>query len=411
MAAILRGLAVWLPVLAAGQALAECPATREDAAQGIVVSWMDGSKGRIVRSEDGRVIHTRTADGYDWLNEFASIHGVYPVSFSDRPVDGTVEDGPGWLVTYSEEVWPEPVAGLAWTTLAKKAFDFGAGEPFEAVLTVQAGEAGMLAIGSCLYESLTVDASVQDEGATFVYRERLDYLPDLGIALLREVREEQIGATVPAVPRRFTYTEIGVDGSAGGAVAEAASLRCPSSPDDLDAGIAISFSEGVTSVLTRDAEGLIVERTEYNDGSGLGLHSRSRFGFALVELAETLDGKFIDGTLETYEYPTMGLDVFEAPETEARAFGTLRITTLPDGERLEEEIHYRMRFFEDRDWGGCTYRVLPVHVSHLESDDSTVEVYEYIPPLGTAILTAILDGDTPIMESPPLGISTIKTAN
>ncbi len=193
--------------------------------------------------------------------------------------------------------------------------------------------------------------------------------------------------------------------------AEPVLALCPTSPGDLDTGIALSFADGTSSVMSRDGDGLIVEQAEYNDGSGLGFRSRSKYGYAIVELADTENGEPVLVTVERYEYPTLGLGMFTAPTQEATMFGTTRITLFPDGKRLEEEVTYRTRFHEERDWGGCTYRVLPLHVARAQSDDTSIEVYDYIPDLEAAVLVSILEGDVAVMDASPVSIARLAAAN
>jgi hypothetical protein len=92
-------------------------------------------------------------------------------------------------------------------------------------------------------------------------------------------------------------------------------------------------------------------------------------------------------------------------------FGATRVTLFPDGKRLEEEMTYQTRVFEDRDWGGCRYRVLPLHVARFQSDDTSVEVYDFIPDLEAAILVSILEGDVAVMDASPVSIATLDPAN
>lgn len=40
---------------------------------------------------------------------------------------------------------------------------------------------------------------------------------------------------------------------------------CPSTPEDLETGVTITFDDGSVTQLSRDADGMIIERTEYND--------------------------------------------------------------------------------------------------------------------------------------------------
>lgn len=191
----------------------------------------------------------------------------------------------------------------------------------------------------------------------------------------------------------------------------AAFAQCPASPEDLATGISLTFADGTSSVMSRDDDGLIVEQAEYNDGSGLGFRSLSKYGFAIVELSDTENGEPILVSVERYEYLPLGLDIFTAPTDEAMMFGTTRVTLFPDGKRLEEEVTYQTRFYEERDWGGCRYRVLPIHIARFASDDSSVEVYDYIPDLEAAILVAILEADVAVMDASPVSITTVVAAN
>jgi hypothetical protein len=179
---------------------------------------------------------------------------------------------------------------------------------------------------------------------------------------------------------------------------------CPSSPDDLRGGITITFDDGSVTQLHRGADGMTVEQTEYNSGNDSGFYARSKFGFAYVEAADTLGGEVVGDSRMTYDYGPGGLDLITTPDTETTRFTTERQVSFADGTSQEERITFRTREYAERQWGDCTYRVLPVEVSHFGSGDGRSQTFAYISDLGVGVYVGVTEWDTPVSASEPVSV-------
>lgn len=186
--------------------------------------------------------------------------------------------------------------------------------------------------------------------------------------------------------------------------ASTALADCPSSPADLDAGITITFDDRSITRLSREADGMIVERTEYNDGNGSGFFSRSKFGFAHVESSDTLAGEVVGASRIVYDYGTGGLDLVTTPNTETTRFTTERKISYADGFERDQRVTFRTREYVERQWGACTYRVLPVEVSDFDSDDGRAQTFAYMPELGVAVFIGVTEWDAPVAVAEPVSV-------
>ncbi len=192
--------------------------------------------------------------------------------------------------------------------------------------------------------------------------------------------------------------------AAAALLAPAARADCPTSPDDLDPGITIVFDDTSVTRLSRDPDGMIVERTDYNDGNGSGFLSRSKFGFAYLDAADTQDGEVIPEARMTYDYG-IGLDLVDRPETEITRYTLQRTVSFADGETLEERTTFGTGDWGTRDWGGCTYRVLPVNVSNFDADDGRALGFLYLPDLDVAVFIGVTEWDEPLAVAEPVSIT------
>jgi hypothetical protein len=186
--------------------------------------------------------------------------------------------------------------------------------------------------------------------------------------------------------------------------ASTALADCPSSPADLNTGITITFDDGSITRLSREADGMIVERTEYNDGNGSGFFSRSKFGFAHVESADTSGGELVAESRLVYDYGTGGLDLVTTPDTETTRFTTERKLSFADGFVRDQRVTFRTREYVERRWGDCTYKVLPVEVSDFDSDDGRAQTFAYVPDLGVALFIGVTEWDAPVAVAEPVSV-------
>lgn len=186
----------------------------------------------------------------------------------------------------------------------------------------------------------------------------------------------------------------------------AALASCPATPADVDAGITIVFDDTSVTRLQREPDGMVLERTEYNDGSGAGFLSRAKFGFAYVEAADTLNGEVIPDARMSYDYGPTGLDLVDRPEDEVTRYTLQRIVSFADGSTVEERTTFGTREYGDRQWGDCAYRVLPIDVSDFDADDGRALSFLYIPALDVAVFVGVTEWETPIAIAEPVSIET-----
>jgi hypothetical protein len=179
---------------------------------------------------------------------------------------------------------------------------------------------------------------------------------------------------------------------------------CPSSPEDLASGITVTFDDGSVTQLIKDSDGMIVERTEYNNEAGLGFVSRSKFGFAHLEATDTHLGEIVSDRRIVYDYGPLGLELVDTPESETTRYTIERKITFADGYSEDERITFGTGEYAEQKWGDCTYRVLPVAVSNFDSDDGRAQVYAYVPDLDAAIFIGVNEWDTPIFAAEPVSI-------
>jgi hypothetical protein len=149
---------------------------------------------------------------------------------------------------------------------------------------------------------------------------------------------------------------------------------------------------------------MIVERTEYNSGSGAGFFARSKFGFTYVETADTLGGEVVGDSRSVYDYGPGGLDLVTMPDTEDMRFTTERKVSYADGTSSDERITFLNREFAERQWGECTYRVLPVQVSRSGSGDGRSQTFAYIAELGVAVYVGVTEWDEPVSVWEPVSV-------
>jgi len=188
--------------------------------------------------------------------------------------------------------------------------------------------------------------------------------------------------------------------------ASSALANCPASPGDLDGGITVTFDDGSVTRLNREADGMILERTDYNDAAGMGFVSRSKFGFAYLESSDTEKGEVIGDSRILYDYGPGGLDLVTTPDTETTRFTTQRDLTFSDGFTREQRVTFRTREYVQKSWGDCAYRVLPVEVSDFDSDDGRAQTFAYIADLDVAVFIGVNEWDEPIGVAEPVSIVT-----
>lgn len=175
----------------AGAVAARCPEGREDAARGIVLMLEPGVFLTERLGADGMVESLQWMEGSTERTGFAAVHGILPVHVIFRESDAADAFYTGLEITWEDAAMPEPVPGLVWQGVGARVFRT-AGVPDTAPGTIRyemrvTGE-GEVVIGTCRHASLLVETRMEESDARFVTEEVLDYLPALGIALVRRVR-------------------------------------------------------------------------------------------------------------------------------------------------------------------------------------------------------------------------------
>lgn len=180
-----------LPVmlsLGAAAAFAACPGSLADSEVGIRIGLDYGAQSELVRSQEGIVREVQTVEGDSSIAEIEKVHGVYPLRVTNRRSSEADAFVNGYAVTWDTENLPEPDAGLIWQSSATRAFLDSPDEATPINFSVEVTGEGMLTIGECSYETLTIRTVMDESDATFITEEELDYIPALGISLVRRNR-------------------------------------------------------------------------------------------------------------------------------------------------------------------------------------------------------------------------------
>ncbi|WP_210527783.1 hypothetical protein [Rubellimicrobium arenae] len=177
-----------LALAATGPARAACPAAA-DLAAGVVVSFANGDTTLLRRRGDGAVeIEERHANGEAPIR-FRAAHGVYV--FEEVALDSLGSPMP---MTRMDVVFPQPpltlpppAPGAHWSgrTTVRQAD----GTMHAEIADVAFARGEPLDLGGCRYGTIDVEVHY-DWGKTGGLTLRLDYLPELGAAVLRSSRTD-----------------------------------------------------------------------------------------------------------------------------------------------------------------------------------------------------------------------------
>lgn len=167
-------------LLAAEVSAATCPAGRADAEAGLQFTMDDGSSMVITRGADGIVTEDWTyPDGY--RERLRAVHGVHAIGFAELDGDSEVVPGTEEVTVFADPFPPEPVQGQVWSTTGR--LQFGEEDGGEVRYNSVARGEGTLVIGPCSYRAVTVTNRIGNGLEARV--EEVDFLPDLGVAILR----------------------------------------------------------------------------------------------------------------------------------------------------------------------------------------------------------------------------------
>ena len=164
-------------------ALADCPGADQAAAAGVIVGFDDGSTSHLRLLTDGMVedltwYEAPGGDGY----RVRALFGLYTVE--DVGLEGGLADEAGREIqTFAEPIGslPAPAPRLAWSGQARVVP--GDDEAFDREVSVAVGLPEQVNYGGCRYESLPAAVRHRDDLDDVIMR--FDYLPALGVAVLR----------------------------------------------------------------------------------------------------------------------------------------------------------------------------------------------------------------------------------
>jgi len=186
--------------------------------------------------------------------------------------------------------------------------------------------------------------------------------------------------------------------------------ECPTGPEDLVTGIQIVSANGTTRRIFRDSEDYIVEMIEYGGESGRGYRIRSKFGFLLVEEAETVGGQDNPDWQVFYDYPTVDLATLGAPAGAEWELTAPSVSTFVNGRKNDAEANYAAFDPEERTWGDCTYAMLLIRITWVGATPGAGSLYIFVPELGFAIPGgSFLDYEN-VENEPPVSITRILPA-
>lgn len=156
--------------------------SRQDAAKGVELTIDDDSRVRIVRQDGNMVVEDWTyPDGF--LLRVSAIHGVHAVEIGEVDISGGLLPDTIELTTFDSPFPPEPQAVGEWKTQGREQVA-GEGE-VPITYTSSVTRLGELLIGSCRYRAVSVSNRIAGADETRI--EEVDFLPELGIAVLRRV--------------------------------------------------------------------------------------------------------------------------------------------------------------------------------------------------------------------------------
>lgn len=181
--------------LCAGWAEARCPDGPDDAAQGIVLTLEPGLYVTYKVLPEGMVESVQWADFTTERHESVAQHGIVPINFTMRRSDDPDALVTGRTITWQGDALATPVAGLEWRGTGTRTFlsDEPGTPPGEITFSLRVTGAADVEIGGCRYAALQVETLMEESDATFTTEEIIDYLPSLGIAVLRQRRDVVIG--------------------------------------------------------------------------------------------------------------------------------------------------------------------------------------------------------------------------
>lgn len=169
-----------------------CPMGEAAARAGVTVTYDDGSVSHFRRAADGVVTEEALfddpeIDGY----RVRALYGLYVLEEYDL-IGGVADAVTRERLSFAGglEALPQPAPGLAWQGVAEVTMEGLV--PFPREVTLRMGAAGTVEYGGCRYARWPAELRHRDEDEAYTLT--LDYLPELGIAVLRAFTEADGGS-------------------------------------------------------------------------------------------------------------------------------------------------------------------------------------------------------------------------
>lgn len=157
---------------------------------------------------------------------------------------------------------------------------------------------------------------------------------------------------------------------------------CPSA-DDLAGGILVTETDGATNLFTALGGGVV-----QNDGTapdGYTYRNILAQGTHLVELGDTSNGSYIDGTQRVIDYPHPR-EALPIPDTDRRWQVETNVRTAT-GEYPETQTQ-SWGALTEIEIGTCRYQMIPGKVVYRNEDYVVTEGLQYLPALRIALLNS-----------------------
>ena len=163
--------------LAAGAAMADCPSTLADAANGVYVEFSDLLV-RYDRRPDGTVEEMEFDTATNSFFRYLSHHGIFILQ-SWEMIGTLLQTDTHEVITYDVPLPPQITANM--TFAAQSLVRYGTDAPFNEPLQITVGAQEMQTIGACTMATLPV--RMQTGPAGDVYISNFTYFPALGFGI------------------------------------------------------------------------------------------------------------------------------------------------------------------------------------------------------------------------------------
>lgn len=181
--------------LAALPAAAACPTTSQDSVRGIIVTLDDGTRVTMRRDAATRIVAETWDDPADqtaFREEL--LHGLHLLASHDLDEAGHPAFATGTRYRFLDGPLPDPADGVAWSGRVEVTQPEGI---HDAIYSFTVGALREISIGGCTLAALPVTSILREPD--YSWASRIDFVPVLGIGLLRE-NGELMGEKTSHVP-------------------------------------------------------------------------------------------------------------------------------------------------------------------------------------------------------------------